>query len=272
MRSFIVPREPGRREAALVAIFIAALAAHTAHATEIRVRPALAAATVAPREAATFSFQVGASSEDTKVRVTFGDFDLDDEGRFVAARGTDRSCAAGARADRVELDLRTRSEAEVRVRVDAPGSLPGTYWCLITFEADAGGRRSAGGGTVQVVPRISVPVLVTVTGGAPAKVTAMFTGSPERRESLVSGEVTFHNDGDAAAAITGAVSANEAGSAGTVEVARLPLRPFLLLPGRSRRLALEIPVKSALPVKLRAELEYGEGRRLELESAVAKSR
>lgn len=206
------------------------------------------------------------------MRVSFGDFDLDAEGRLVAGSGGEHSCARGARADRGEIDLRARSEAEVRVRVDAPGGSPGTYWCLLSFEADVHERRSAGGGTVQVVPRISVPVLVTVIGGGPAKVTATFAGVPERKESLVAGEVTFRNEGDDAAAITGAVSANEAGSAGSVEVARLPLRPFLLLPGRSRRLALEIPVKSALPVRLRAELEYGEGRRLELESAVAKSR
>jgi hypothetical protein len=211
-----------------------------------------------------------APSEDTKVRVSFGDFDLDDEGSFVAARGTDRSCAGGARADRGELELRARSEAEVRVRVDPPGGSPGTYWCLITFEADVHARRSSGGGTVQVVPRISVPLLVTVAGGAPSKVTAAFAGPPQRKNGSSVGAVTFHNEGSVATAITGAVSANEAGSADSVEIARLPLRPFLLLPGRSRRLALEIPATSTFPLKLKGEFEYGEGRRLELESAVAK--
>jgi hypothetical protein len=158
----------------------------------------------------------------------------------------------------------------VRVRVDAPGGSPGTYWCLLTFEADVRARRSSGGGTVQVVPRISVPILVTVLGGAPSRVAATFGGPPERKEGLVAGAVTLHNEGSVAAAITGAVSANEAGRAGSVEVARMPVGPFLLLPGRSRRFELEIPVKSALPLKLRAEFEYGEGRRLELESAAAR--
>lgn len=204
------------------------------------------------------------------MRVSFGDFDLDDEGRLVAGPGGERSCARAARADRGEIDLKARSEAAVRVRVDLPAGPPGTYWCLLTFEGDTLERRSRDGGTVQVVPRISVPILVTVLGGAPSRVTAMFGGPPERKEGLVAGAVTLHNEGSAAAAVTGAVSANEAGSAGTVEIARLPLRPFLLLPGRSRRLALEIPVKSALPLKLRAELEYGERRRLELESAAAR--
>jgi len=245
------------------------LASRGAHATEIRVRPALAAATVAPREAATFSFQVGTSFEDTKVRVTFGNFDLDDEGRLVTGSGGEQSCARAAHADHGEIELKARSEAAVRVRVDPPGP-PGTYWCLLTFEGNTLERRSRDGGTVQVVPRISVPILVTVLGGAPSRVTATFGGPPERKEGLVAGAVTLHNEGSAAAAITGAVSANEVGSAGIVEVARMPVGPFLLLPGRSRRFALEIPVKSALPLKLRAEFEYGEGRRLELESAAAR--
>jgi hypothetical protein len=202
--------------------------------------------------------------------VSFGDFDLDSEGRFVAGPGGEQSCARAARADQGEIELKARSEAAVRVRVDLPARPPGTYWCLLTFEGDALERRSRDGGTVQVVPRISVPILVTVIGGAPSRVTATFGGPPERKGGLVAGAVTLHNEGSAAAAITGAVSANEAGSAGLVEIARLPVGPFLLLPGRSRRFALEIPVKSALPLKLRAEFEYGEGRRLELESAAAK--
>ena len=246
------------------------LAAPWARATEIHVRPAQAAATVAPREAATFSFQVASPFEDTKVRVSFGDFDLDPEGRLVVSRGGERSCARAARADHGEIELKARSEAAVRVRVDLPAGPPGTYWCLLTFEGDTLERRSRDGGTVQVVLRVSVPVLVTVLGGGPAKVTATFSEPPERRDGFVAGAVTLQNAGSAAAQITGAVSANEAGSAGIVEIARLPVGPFLLLPGRSRRFALEIPVKSALPLKLRAEFEYGEGQRLERESAPAK--
>jgi hypothetical protein len=154
----------------------------------------------------------------------------------------------------------------VRVRVDLPDGPPGTSWCLLTFEVVAAARRAADGSAVQVVPRVSVPILVTVSGGAPAKVTAAFSGPPERRGDALIAELTFRNEGNAAAEITGAVSAEEAGGAGVVELHRSPVRAFLLLPGGSRRLPLELPVKSALPIRLRADFDMGEGRRLELES------
>lgn len=156
------------------------------------------------------------------------------------------------------------------MRVDVPDGPPGTSWCLLTFEVVAGARRSADGSAVQVVPRVSVPLLVTISGGSPAKITAVFSGPPERQGDAVTAALTFRNEGSAAAEVTGAVSAEEVSGAGVVELHRLPVRAFLLLPGGSRRLPLELPVKSALPLRLRADFDTGEGRRLELESPPAK--
>lgn len=225
---------------------------------------------VAPREAATFSFQVAAPFEEARVRVGLADFDLDLEGRLAAGKAGERSCARVARVDRGELDLPAKSEATVRVRVDLPDGPPGTYWCLLTFEADAGARRSPDGSAVQVVPRVSVPILVTVSGGPPSKVTGSFGPSLERRGTPLAASLVLKNDGLSAVGLTGALSAEEAGGAGTVEVARQTVPTFLLLPGHARRLVLEVPARSALPLRLRAEFEFGEGRRLELESPLTK--
>ncbi len=244
--------------------------AGVAQGFEIRVSPAQGESRAVPGGHSEFSFRLRSLGGEGRVRPNFGDFDLNEAGDPVSAKSLARSCAAWARPDRNELSLRTGGETELRVAVEVPATARGTYWCLLSLEVESLSSAAPRGNVVQVLPRISVPLLVTVAGGSPARLSAHFEKTEGSSQEL-SSSILLEGEGDDAVHLTGSVALEETSPRGPVETGRMVIPRTLVLPGHRRRVPVRFVRRSKAPVRLRGTLDYGdpEHKTVEIESGVA---
>ena len=241
------------------------------HGFEIRVSPAQGEAQTTPGGRPEFSFRLRSLAGEGRVRPSFGDFDLDDEGNPVSGKSSARSCASWARVDRNELALGTGGEVQLRVGLEVPPAANGTYWCLLTLEMEGLSAPALRGSVVQVLPRLSVPLLVSVAAGPAPHITARFE-KIVRQNSELSSSIVLEGEGAYAVHVTGSVSLEEASPSGSVEIGRVIIPRALLLPGHRRTLPVRFVCRSNGPVRLRGILDYGdpEQKTLEIDSGVVR--
>ncbi|MEP6992904.1 MAG: hypothetical protein ABI968_00185 [Acidobacteriota bacterium] len=233
------------------------LCARAAPGFEIRVSPAQAETHTGPGGQAEVSFRLRSVAGEGKIRPSFADFDLDEDGNPVAGGARLRSCASWARADRNELALGTGDEVQLRVGLQAPPTASGTYWCLLTLDMEGLSSPARRGNVVQVLPRLSVPLLVSVGAGPAPRITARFE-KISRQDSELASSLVLEAEGAYAMHVTGSIALEEESGSGPVEIGRLVVPRSLLLPGHRRRVPVRIACRSKRPVRLRGILDYGD--------------
>jgi hypothetical protein len=251
--------------ASAAALTLGLLSAAPGLAAELSVSPAQRELSASPGTVVQTFFRVRSVGGDRKVFPKIADFDLDVDGNPAVGTDVARSCARWARLERNELSIRADEESELRVRLEPPAAADGTYWCLLTLEVQPEAPSRERGNLIQIVPRVSVPILVSVGQAGAPRLTARFEQT-ERKADRVSTWVVLENRGAAAAHLTGRVASEEAGSAGPTEVGSVVTEKLLLLPGHRRRIAVRIPVRGRAAVRLRGVFDYAAGQTIEVQS------
>ncbi len=219
---------------------------------DLRVSPPQATPRIAAGEPATFSFEL-VSGADALVRPGFADFDLDRAGEAVLESGP-RSCSRRARVNPEEVALRAREPQVVRVRVDMPPEARGTYWCFVTFDLRPGAAAPRGGTVVQLAPRLSVPLFVTVGETPWPRVGVRFDAASRKAGEIVA-SLAFANPGPNVVRLAGVVTLEETGGAAPVEVGEQRVPRFVLLPEHERRVDVRLRAGGGRPVRLRATFD-----------------
>jgi hypothetical protein len=261
------PTDRGRGDilAGAAALTLALLSAAPGLAADLSVSPAQRELTASAGSVVQTSFRVRSVGADRKVFPKISDFDLDLDGNPAVGTDVGRSCAHWARLERNELPIRADEESELRVRLEPPAEASGAYWCLLTLEVQPEAPSRAQGNLIQIVPRVSVPILVSVGQAGAPRLTARFEQT-ERKADAISAWVVLENRGAAAAHLAGRVALEEAGSSSPTEVGTMVTEKLLLLPGHRRRIAVRIPLRGRAAVRLRAVFDYAAGQTLEVQS------
>lgn len=180
--------------------------------------------------------QVSASnSQDTTIRVTFGNFSKDEEGRLVELPGSDqpRSCLAWLSASQLTFTAPAQGKAQIQVSARIPAGASGSYWAFVAFSAPPPPRSARGTG-VLFMPRVIIPVIVSVEGTLAPKV--QFQVTTARYDPVLGGveaKALLVNTGNAAVLINGAFALEQQGpgDASPSEVGEKDVGPLTSLPG-----------------------------------------
>ncbi|MGC8722961.1 MAG: hypothetical protein ACP5VF_03710 [Acidobacteriota bacterium] len=181
--------------------------------------------------------QVSASNnQDTPIRVTFGNFTKDEEGRLVElAEGAEqpRSCLAWLSASQLTFTAPAQGRASIQVSAQIPEGVSGSYWAFVAFSAPPP-PRNGGGTSLLFMPRVIIPVIVSVEGTLAPKV--QFQATTARYDPVLGGveaKAILVNTGNAAVLINGAFALEQQGPGDTSpnEVGEKEVGPLTSLPG-----------------------------------------
>lgn len=182
---------------------------------EMRVGDSASVATVAVRNE---------SNEAMQLRVYTADFDQPEDGshRFMEPGTHPRSCAGRLQPYPSDLTLEPKQAGEVQVRL-APGD--STCWSVVFVQSQS--RQDNG---VRIAQRIGVKVYGVSTRAVPEGAVRKVTVQGPADARTV--EITFENTGAGPLRPEGELEVRTA-EGGIVGV--VPVEPFSVLPGRSRR-------------------------------------
>jgi hypothetical protein len=220
---------------------------------------------MSPRAVAQTSFRVRSVGADWKVLPRIHDFDVDEDGNPIVGIDPGRSCSSWTRLERNELSVRADAEGEIRLRLEPPAAAEGAYWCLLTVEVQPEISPHPRGSLVQIVPRVSVPILVSVGEEGAPRLTVRLE-EVERQPGAVSSRVLLENRGTGAVRLTGRLVLEEVGTSGPTEVGSAVMEEILVLPGHRRRTSLRVPARGRGTVRLRGVFDYAPGQAIEVQS------
>jgi hypothetical protein len=204
---------------------------------------------------------VGSSrAESNQVRVTLLDFSRDEDGRVVERPlgGEPRSGRTWLEADRTEFTSPETGRVEVRITARIPADAKGSYWALAALESLPPKPKLGMGMAIQMVPRVVVPIVVTVAG-TERRLVKIGGVTATKGEGGVDAVCEIENTGNTAVLVSGAFTLERgAGSGPAEEVAEAPVTAVTSLPGLKLRIrkTLPVPVPNA-SYAVRAILRYG---------------
>lgn len=186
---------------------------------------------------------IGSSrDEPVQVRVRIGDFVKDEDGKLreVPHGQVARSCAGWLQVDQDTLTAPGNGRAALRVIARIPADAQGSYWAVVGLEVPAVARQNGHGAGVLVVPRIAVPVIVTVAGTERRQLEVTRLEARRASPATVLCTATIDNTGNVAALVSGAFtlesqSATPGGE--PLEVAATDIGPLTSLPGQKLRIS-----------------------------------
>lgn len=224
-------RSPGRGVVLGLVLSLLALAAPAAG--QFSVQPVIMEMRVADSASvATFAVR-NESDEAMQLRIYTADYDQPEDGshRFMESGTHPRSCADRLQAYPSDLSLEPRQADEVQVRL-APGD--STCWSVIFVQSQA--RRDGG---VRIAQRIGVKVYGLSTAAVrEGEIREVTVHGPADARTV---EIMFQNTGTGPLRPEGELEVRT--EAGDI-VAVVPVEPFSVLPGRSRR--AEVPLDVSL--------------------------
>ncbi len=204
---------------------------------------------------------VGSSrAESNQVRVTLLDFSRDEDGRVVerALGGEPRSCRSWLEADRTEFTSPETGRVEMRITARIPANASGSYWALAALESLPPKPKLGMGMAIQMVPRVVVPIIVTVSG-TERRLVKIGGVSATKVEGGVDTVCEIENTGNTAVLVSGAFTLERASGSGPAEeVAEAPVTAVTSLPGLKLRIkkTLAFPLPNSA-YTVRAILRYG---------------
>ena len=187
-----------------------------------------------------------ARDEQTRVRVRLADFTKDEDGkvRELAPGANPRSCKGWIEVDQAEFTTAgTGAPIQVRVTARIPAGASGSYWAIVGLEVPPPPNAAGQGAAIAVVPRVAIPVIVTVTG---TERRAVSIGDVRARRGSAQGPIecsaVVENSGNVAVLIRGAFSLERPGKdpADDLELASGEVGPLTSLPGTKMRVATHL--------------------------------
>lgn len=249
--------------------------AMAAAARGIVVTPAQLGLAGAPGSTVSGIVKVSSSQiEEARVEAAIGDFTRDEDGKIHELRHDQatRSCAGWLDLDKTEFTAPGGTSEEITVIAKIPKEASGSYWAILGLSVPPSSRAGKGPG-VQIVPRIAIPVVITVSGTDQRVVVARPPFSISVAEGGLQCLLMVENTGNAAVLISGAFALEKTTGkpAETEEVASVDVGPLTCLPGLKLRVKGKIPyVGPTGALMAHAYLRYGPevGEALEAEASL----
>jgi hypothetical protein len=159
------------------------------------------------------------------------------------------------------------------VSAKIPKDGTGSYWALVNLEAvpslpSIGSRRSVG---LQIVPRIAVPVIITVLGTEHISVRATAIDMIAAVESSgLEADIVVENNGNTAVLLSGALALERSSGREWEELTSIDVGPVTSLPGMKVKVKGLIPWNGAVNgLQAHAYLRYGPNPDQTLEATAA---
>ena len=200
-------------------------------------------------------------AEKNRITVTLAEFMRDEEGKVIGSETTHgRSARGWLDVDRSDFVTLESGRTEVTVSARIPESATGSYWALVYLQAEPSARDPKRGSLMfRVVPRVGIPVIVTVEGTAKPELKIV-----ETRASRVADGVevysTVQNSGNTAVLISGAFSLERqaANSTDSQELASGTVGPLTSLPGTKLKVKTQLKYDGSLAgVQAHAYVRFG---------------
>jgi hypothetical protein len=200
--------------------------------------------------------------EKNNIRVEVTDFIRDENGevREVSAAEAKRSCSAWIEVDQDSFTSPETGRVELRVTAKIPKEAEGSYWALVSFRSLPPTHPPGQANAVRIIPRIAVPVIVTVAGTEKRdlKISALHVTSGR---GGFDAEAAVVNDGNVAVLFSGAFTLESGGANGDVtELAEAPVETSTSLPGTTTRVREHLNWNGdTAGLRLGAILRFGPG-------------
>ncbi len=215
--------------------------------------------------------------QENRIRITFGDYLIDDRGHRTEvspANAPARSCRAWLEVDQDQFVSPEQGKVPVVVSAHIPANASGSYWAEVYFQIvpappsfTPAGRAPLVG--VQVLPRISIPVIVTVQGTEKYAMKIEKLDAAKTEDGIET-SVIVQNTGNAAAMISGALAVERPSTTdASEELASKDIEPVTSYPGAKRVIKLNLPLKivDAASADLHAYFRYGPGKDQAMEAS-----
>ncbi|HEU5162911.1 MAG TPA: hypothetical protein VFV54_07190 [Thermoanaerobaculia bacterium] len=202
-------------------------------------------------------------AERNRIRATILDFTRNEAGKIVEIKESHaRSARPWLEVSAPEFETPENGRVEIQVTARVPNDAQGSYWAMVALDALPPPRSPAEGNIgFQIVPRIVVPVIVTVSGTEQYDVAISRLDAVRSSGQLpVKGTITIVNRGNAAVMVTGAFTLERAGAEGAPpeEVALDAIEPITSLPGTTMTVVGSLPWNgSTAGLQAHAYVRYG---------------
>jgi hypothetical protein len=201
--------------------------------------------------------------EETQIRATLGDFTRNIDGllREATAAEVPRSSRTWMDIDQREFVAGREGSIPLVVTIRIPEDAAGSYWALVSLEALPSGagidRRRTTAVGVAVVPRIAVPVVVTVAGTEQVAVSIQEVHVAKAESgSALDCVALVENTGTTAVLLSGAFTVERQDE----ELASVDVGMVTSLPGTKVRVKATIPWQGeSKDAGVHAYLRYGSG-------------
>lgn len=201
--------------------------------------------------------------EQNHIVVTLSDFTRNEEGRVVELtdpKANPRSCRSWIDVDRLDFVSPEKGYVELTVSAHVPDGASGSYWALALLASEPPARDSRMSATTfQLVPRVAIPIVVTVEGTAKPSLGILKT-TAVKEEKGIAVESIIENRGNVAVLISAAFALERA-AAGTTdaeEVSSATVGPLTSLPGTRLRAKTVLPYQGSLgAVTAHTYVRYG---------------
>jgi hypothetical protein len=195
-----------------------------------------------------------ASSQErqSKVQATLIDFLKDEQGNFQEFKSNDhfRSNRTWLEVDRTEFITPKNGRIPLRVTARIPKNASGSYWAAVTIKSGQ-------------MPRISIPVVVTVQGTEQPDVAFSAPEVVQSANGLLECQSVVENKGNTAVLIRGAFSLEkQISSEETEELQIAEVGPVTSLPGTRMKIKANLNWAESMDgLQVNSYLRYGPGAR-----------
>jgi hypothetical protein len=211
----------------------------------------------------TETIYVSSSREEKNyVQVAISDFvrTIDGELREASADDVVRSCKDWIDVDQNSFTSPEQGRVQLTLTARIPANAQGSYWALLSLRSVPPSRTGpAKGHGFRVVPRIAIPVLVTVTGTEKREMTITDFKVTSVADGVVDVEAVLENRGNVAVLFNGAFTLDRvAPPSEIIEVAEVPVEILTSLPGHKSRVKGRLEWKGALSdLRAHSMFRYG---------------
>lgn len=200
-------------------------------------------------------------AQKNRITVALGEFHRDEEGKVIGSETTHaRSARTWLDLDRTDFVSLESGRTEVTVSARIPENASGSYWALVYLQAEPAARDPKRGSLMfRVVPRVGIPVIVTVEGTTKPQLKIVETRAVRVADGV---EVysTLENSGNTAVLVSGAFSLERPGTnpAESQELASGTAGPLTSLPGTKLKVKTQLKWNGPLAgVQAHAYVRFG---------------
>jgi len=252
-------------------------AAASAYAVGLAVTPIQLGLTGAPGATVTGVIRVSSSrAQENNIQVLFGDYTIDAQGKrkeLTSGAGNGRSCRAWLDADQHQFVTPQQGSVPVVITATIPTDASGSYWAEAFFESmpapvsfSPGVARAPVVG-VSVIPRIGIPIIVTVKGTEHYAVKAGAIAAT-KTDAGIEATIQLENTGNAVVVVAGAVALETPAEGAPEELGSKDIDPVTSYPGASCIVKVTIPIRTLDPATiLHAYFRYGPGPEQRIETS-----